>query len=149
MADPHAIEPLDIAVSNVESDATTTDKSVTLVRRYVPGVSADNVTCRLGTDRMLHVEVKTPNGRAALSTSVSKNVDYTKIRATCTNGVLLIVAEPKESEHESHTLEIQVSGEQPAAVAELMPNTVDVALPVSEKPAEIDDFDGKVEDVAA
>ena len=149
MADPHAIEPLDIAVSNVESDATTTDKSVTLVRRYVPGVSADNVTCRLGTDRMLHVEVKTPNGRAALSTSVSKNVDYTKIRATCTNGVLLIVAEPKESEHESHTLEIQVSGEQPAAVAELMPNTVDVALPVSEKPAEVDDFDGKVEDVAA
>jgi len=149
MADPHAIEPLDIAVSNLESDATTTENSVTLVRRYVPGVSSDNVTCRLGADRMLHVEVKTPNGRAALSTSVSKNVDHTKIRATCTNGVLLVVAEPQENESHSHTLEIHVSGEHPAAIAELMPSAVDIALPAAEKPAEVEDFDGKVEDVAA
>lgn len=146
MQDPHAIDPMDIAVSSLESDMTTTESAVTLVRRHVPGVSADNVSCRLTADRMLHVEVKTSNGRAALSTSVSRNVDHSTIRAACANGILSVVAEPTKTETETHVLQIDVSGDSPAALVEA---TVEAALPSTEKPTEVEDFDGKIEDVAA
>jgi HSP20 family molecular chaperone IbpA len=95
MADPHAIIPMDIIVSSVNSvvEEDSTKENVTLVRRSVPGVSADKVTCRLAADRMLHINIATSHGRAVFQQSLPRNIDFHSIRASCADGVLTVSAD--------------------------------------------------------
>ena len=153
MADPHAIIPMDIIVSSVNSvvEEDSTKENVTLVRRSVPGVSADKVTCRLAADRMLHINIATSHGRAVFQQSLPRNIDFHSIRASCADGVLTVSADRDESANKSHTVQVEVSGDHPAALIEPATETnPTAALPESDEQqpvVEEPEYDGKVEDV--
>lgn len=153
MADPHAIIPMDIIVSSVNSvvEEDSTKENVTLVRRSVPGVSADKVTCRLAADRMLHINITTSHGRAVFQQSLPRNIDFHSIRASCADGVLTVSADRDESANKSHTVQVEVSGDHPAALIEPATETnPTAALPESDEQqpvVEEPEYDGKVEDV--
>ena len=154
MADPHAIIPMDIIVSSVNSvveEDSTKENVVTLVRRSVPGVSADKVTCRLAADRMLHINITTSHGRAVFQQSLPRNIDFHSIRASCADGVLTVSADRDESANKSHTVQVEVSGDHPAALIEPATETnPTAALPESDEQqpvVEEPEYDGKVEDV--
>lgn len=153
MEDPTAIEPMDIIVSNVaprDEDGASNEKLVTLLRRSVPGVSADKVTCALKADRTLRVDVRTNHSRASVSINVPKNVDFTTLEARCVDGILTVTCERDASVAGAHTVDIEVSSERPAAFIDAVPVEHDAPpgeLPTTEAHEAID-YDGKVEDVA-
>lgn len=153
MEDPTAIEPMDIIVSNVaprDEDVASNEKLVTLLRRSVPGVSADKVTCALKADRTLRVDVRTDHSRASVSINVPKNLDFSTLEARCVDGILTVTCERDASAAGAHTVDIEVSGERPAAFIDAVPVEYDAPsgeLPTTEA-LEAIDYDGKVEDVA-
>ena len=151
MEDPTAIEPMDVVVSNValsDEDVESNKKLVALLRRSVAGVSADKVTCRLTADRTLRVEVRTSHhGRASVSINVPRNLDLSTLEARCADGILTVTCERDESAG-SQTVDIEVSGERPAAFIDApVETTAPGELPTTEAPEAID-YDGRVEDVA-
>ena len=151
MEDPTAIEPMDVVVSNValsDEDVESNKKLVALLRRSVAGVSADKVTCRLTADRTLRVEVRTSHhGRASVSINVPRNLDLSTLEARCADGILTVTCERDESAG-SQTVDIEVSGEQPAEFIDApVETTAPGELPTTEAPEAID-YDGRVEDVA-
>jgi len=153
MEDPTAIEPMDIIVSNVaprDEDVASNEKLVTLLRRSVPGVSADKVTCALKADRTLRVDVRTDHTRASVSINVPKNLDFSTLEARCVDGILTVTCERDASAAGAHTVDIEVSGERPASFIDAVPVEHDAPsgeLPTTEA-LEVIDYDGKVEDVA-
>ena len=151
MEEPTAIEPMDVVVSNValsDEDVESNKKLVALLRRSVAGVSADKVTCRLTADRTLRVEVRTSHhGRASVSINVPRNLDLSTLEARCADGILTVTCERDESAS-SQTVDIEVSGEQPAEFIDApVETTAPGELPTTEAPEAID-YDGRVEDVA-
>ena len=151
MEDPTAIEPMDVVVSNValsDEDVESNKKLVALLRRSVAGVSADKVTCRLTADRTLRVEVRTSHhGRASVSINVPRNLDLSTLEARCADGILTVTCERDESAG-SQTVDIEVSGEQPAEFIDApVETTAPGELPTTEAPEAID-YDGRVEDFA-
>ena len=151
MEDPTAIEPMDVVVSNValsDEDVESNKKLVALLRRSVAGVSADKVTCKLTADRTLRVEVRpSHHGRASVSINVPRNLDLSTLEARCADGILTVTCERDESAG-SQTVDIEVSGEQPAEFIDApVETTAPGELPTTEAPEAID-YDGRVEDVA-
>jgi len=156
MADPNQIEEREIAVRNVPVSQEDPKKCI-LIRRSVPGVSAAGVSCMLTADRRVRVEVSTPHMRTSISTSIPRDItDFSTISASCVDGILCILADRDEAARKTRVIQVQVSGEQPAALnraetlqepraASLLP-TADT--PTNDKPTPVaEDFDGKIEDL--
>jgi transglutaminase/protease-like cytokinesis protein 3 len=83
--------------------------------------------------------------------SLPRNIDFHSIRATCADGVLTVSADRDESANKSHTVQVEVSGDRPAALIEPATETnPTAALPESDEQqpvVEEPEYDGKVEDV--
>merc|ERR1711968_258565 len=140
--------PPELQLKHLTDTVESNKKLVALLRRSVAGVSADKVTCKLTADRTLRVEVRTSHhGRASVSINVPRNLDLSTLEARCADGILTVTCERDESAG-SQTVDIEVSGEQPAEFIDApVETTAPGELPTTEAPEAID-YDGRVEDVA-
>ena len=152
MADPDKITPLEIVVSSAAVSEDAFKDKVVLLRRVVPGTSADKITCAVGADRVLNIEATTTHSRSRISIPVPRDVDYSTIQAVCADGVFTVVAERDAEANASHSVHIEVSGEHIAALAEPPRAAAEKQLPpvTTDAPTENgdDDNDGvTIEDV--